>query len=111
MELVSSSITRRQFVVGASVAGAGLLAGCGRLPWQAQQSVHRIGYLIPAGAAARQNFLQGLHDHGYVEGQNVFIEARDAEGHLERLPALAADLVTRQVDVIVTLGGPATTAA
>jgi len=66
-----------------------------------------IGYLhfaspSHAGAAA---FLQGLRDAGYVEGHHVAIEYRWAEGRYERLPALAKDLVERQVDVIVA-GGP-----
>jgi putative ABC transport system substrate-binding protein len=56
-------------------------------------------------------FRQGLGDSGYVEGHNVAIEYRWAEGHYDRLPALAADLVGRKVDLIVTGGPPATLAA
>jgi hypothetical protein len=51
-------------------------------------------------------FHQGLNETGYVEGQNVAIEYRWAEGRYDRLAALAADLVDRKVDVIVTSGGP-----
>src|SRR5205085_4288885 len=50
-------------------------------------------------------FRHGLRDLGYVEGQNLVIEFRSAEGHVERLPALAAELVQRNVDVLVA-GGP-----
>src|SRR5262249_56483284 len=56
---------------------------------------------VPIGEA----FRHGLRDLGYVEGQNLAIEFRSAEGHVERLPALADELVQRQVDVLVA-GGP-----
>src|SRR6059036_526969 len=64
----------------------------------------RIGYLATDLAASphlREAFRQGLRDLGYVEGRNVVIEYRDAEGKFERLPALAAELVALKVDVIV----------
>ncbi len=64
--------------------------------------VARIGFLAADRMpAAYQSFLQGLRDHGYVEGRNVVIEYRSAEGKIERLPALAAELVGLKVDVIV----------
>jgi putative ABC transport system substrate-binding protein len=56
-----------------------------------------------AGALAA--FHQGLRETGYVEGQNVVVEYRWAEDHYDRLPPLAADLVARRVDVIITQGG------
>ncbi|MBI3029708.1 MAG: ABC transporter substrate-binding protein [Candidatus Rokubacteria bacterium] len=86
----------------------------------AQQPVKvaRIGVLLPGSApspsapsAALEAFLGGLRELGYVEGQNVAIEYRWAEGKLARLPDLAADLVRLKVDVIVTLGTPGVQAA
>jgi putative ABC transport system substrate-binding protein len=79
-------------------------------PVNAQQKpMPVIGYLSgfspgpsPSYVAA---FRQGLRERGYVEGQNVAIEYRWAEGHNDRLPALAADLIARKVDVIATAGG------
>src|SRR5574341_417883 len=77
---------------------------------EAQQAakVARIGFLVANLAALphlREAFLQGLRDLGYVEGRNVVIEYRDAEGKSERLPALAAELVALKVDVILAVGG------
>jgi len=76
--------------------------------------VARIGFLgLHPGANLhlRGAFLQGLRDLGYVEGRNVVIEYRSAEGKLERLSALAAELVALKVDVIVTGGGAPTALA
>jgi len=75
----------------------------------------RIGFLnvgTPATSPARQEvFRQGLRDLGYVEGKNIVIEWRYAEGKPDRLPAIAADLVRLKVDVIVTGGGISTRSA
>src|SRR6516164_8062569 len=68
---------------------------------QQPKKVPRIGYLASIGAAPNKAFLQGLHDLGYVEGKNIFIEFRTTEGKSERLPKLAAELVRLKVDVIV----------
>jgi putative ABC transport system substrate-binding protein len=75
-----------------------------------QKATPVIGYLSSGSPDVAAPFLatfrQGLSETGYVEGQNVAIEYRWAEGHYDRLPALAADLVGRKVDVILTGGGP-----
>ena len=84
---------------------------------QAQQptKIARIGYLTgatPIGQAARiEAFRQGLRELGYVEGKNIVVEYRYAEEKLNRLPALAAELVRLKVDVIVTGGSGNTRAA
>jgi putative ABC transport system substrate-binding protein len=76
--------------------------------------IARIGFLSlyqGGDSRSRVGFIQGLHELGYQEGRNVVIESRDAEGHLERLPGLAAELVARNVDVIVAPSTPAAQAA
>src|SRR5438445_1429194 len=78
---------------------------------QEAAKVARIGYLSAnraAGLHLQEAFLQGLRDLGYVEGRNLVIEYRDAEGKLDRLSTLAAELVALKVDVIVA---PSTVAA
>ncbi len=86
----------------------GLLAA--PLPVEAQQSKKdpRIGYLSAASRSAltarTESFRQGLRDLGYVEGKNIVIEYRYAEGKLDRLSGLAAELVRLKVDVIVATG-------
>ena len=72
---------------------------------------HRIGFLGNSTAALERNlvepFRQGLRERGYVEGQDVVIEYRWAEGNYERFPGLIAELIGLKVDVIVTAGTPA----
>ena len=105
-------IDRRTFVGG--VAGALLAAP---LAARAQQAgkVYRIGILeaIPAAqnAANLEALRKGLRDLGYVEGRNLIIEYRSADGRAERFPDLASELVRLKVDLIVTRGTPAARAA
>jgi putative ABC transport system substrate-binding protein len=81
---------------------------------EAQQptKIPRIGYLagssLSALSARIEALRQGLRELGYVEGKNIVIEWRFADGKLDRLPALAAELVRLKVDIIVTAGGAAT---
>src|SRR5438067_13064511 len=84
---------------------------------QPATKVYRIGRLLSTGQplpeshAYEEAFRQGLRELGYVEGQNLVLEYRYAEGSAERLPDLAAELVQRKVDVIVAGGVPAIRAA
>ena len=103
-------VDRRGFLVAAGTLLAAPLVA------EAQQAanVTRIGYLshnLAASSHLRDAFLQGLRELGYVEGRNVVIEYRYAEGKPERLPALAAELVALKVDVIVTVSNTTALAA
>ena len=95
---------RRDTVLALLAIGARPLAA------DAQQAakVARIGYLsagLTSEPQLRDAFVQGLRDLGYVEGRNVWIEYRSAEGKLERVPALAAELIALKVDAIFVAGG------
>ena len=96
---------RREFV--ALLSGAAAWTFPGRA--QPQPTMPVVGYLGPESPqtfASRVNaFRDGLAQAGYVEGRNVAIEFRWAEGHYDRLSALAADLVDRQVALLVAPGG------
>src|SRR5215831_7063481 len=92
-----------------------LFALCSSAQAQQPKKTPRIGYLIgssPSADAARyEAFRQSLRELGYVEGKNIVIESRNAEGKSDRFPALVAELVRLKVDVIVTSGANTTRAA
>ena len=94
--------TRRELLIA---LGAGALAWAGAARAQAPAKVRRMGLLSPFSpsdtALGHQAFRQGLRDLGWVEGKNIKIEYRYAEGRSDRLPDLAGDLVRLKVDVIV----------
>jgi ABC-type uncharacterized transport system substrate-binding protein len=97
-----------------ALTALGILAA--PLTAEAQQpaNVARVGVLWPGGAATlavrMEAFRQGLRDHGYVEGRNLAFELRYADGRTERLPKLAAELGSLDLDLITPLGGQATRA-
>jgi putative ABC transport system substrate-binding protein len=106
---------RREFItlLGGATTGAAICPLAARA--QKGAKVPRIGYLgyssPPLERHLVEAFQQGLRSIGYVDGQNVAIEYRSAEGKLERLPALATELVGLNVDIIVTLATPGALAA
>ena len=105
---------RRDFItLISSAAAAWPLAARAQQP---SAKIPRIGYLSPSSAsggflARDEAFRQGLRDLGYVEGRNIVIEYRFAEGKFDRLPELAAELVRLEVDVIVAVVTQASLAA
>jgi putative tryptophan/tyrosine transport system substrate-binding protein len=101
---------RRAFI---GTLASGLLAAPLDAEAQPAREVHRIGFLHSGSPTSRlvDGFRQGLRELGWVEGQNVVIDYRFAEGRSEPLPDLAAELVRLKVDVIVAVGAPAARAS
>jgi len=110
-------VVSRQWSVVSLTLSALLLALCISAEAQQPGKLPRIGILLPWSPASDvslsflEGLRQGLHELGYVEGQNFAIEFRYAEGVSKRFPNLAAELVRLKVDVIVTTAGPPTRAA
>jgi putative ABC transport system substrate-binding protein len=97
---------RRAFIAGLGSAAAWPVVARGQ-----QQAMPLVGFLYPGatqvGAGLEAAFRNGLSEEGYIEGKNLAIEYRLAEGHYDRLPALAADLANRKAAVIAAVGGTA----
>jgi putative tryptophan/tyrosine transport system substrate-binding protein len=105
---------RRAFLAGSAALLAAPLAAPLAAEAQPPGKVYRVGFLGNSTAALEANlvgpFREGLRELGYVEGRNIAIEYRWAEGQYERFPVLIADLLAQKVDVIVTAGTPASLA-
>jgi putative tryptophan/tyrosine transport system substrate-binding protein len=101
-------ILMRNFFIGFALS-AMLFALCASTEAQQPKKVPRIGYLNSADAASESSRFEAirlaLRPHGYIEGQTIASEYRHAEGKLDQLPELAAELVRLRVDLIVVLGG------
>ena len=93
---------RRDFIQGIAVSSAWPVAA------RAQQTMPVVGLLAATSVLYWQSksIQKGLNEGGYVEGRNLAIMYRSADGQLDRLPALAADLVDSKVSVIFAVGGP-----
>ena len=112
--MTTRAISRRRSAVRPAL-GLLLLWLCVHANSQQAPKIPRIGYLSPTSPSVSptriEAFRQGLRELGYIDGKNIVIEHRFAEGKLDRLPGLAADLVRLKVDLIVTTGPTITRAA
>jgi hypothetical protein len=108
------SMERRAFM---GIMAGGLLVAPRAAEAQEAGKVARIGYLVPGSLespearASLDAFRQGLREQGYVEGQNLLIEYRGADGKIERLPGLAIELARLKLDLIVAGATPGARAA
>ena len=109
-----SQVRRRRFLIGAGALFAAPLAAKAQLP----AKVNRVGYVVTtapvselASIPSTTGFLKGMRELGYIEGKNLMLEWRSAEGKFERFPEIIRELVSIKVDVIVTSANPATRAA
>jgi putative ABC transport system substrate-binding protein len=107
---MAATVTRLSLMLAISIFAASLAAHA-----QPAGKIYRIGYLSSGSSTTaphlREAFLQRLRELGWVEGQNIVIDYRAAEGRSDRLPDLAAELVRLKVDIIVALATPDTAAA
>lgn len=105
-------VQRRHFLLGSSALLASPLTSFAQQP---REKVSKVGFLISETASDSSVRIEamrsGLRDHGYVEGKNLVLETRTADGNYARLPELAATLVQMKVDVLVAFGTKAVLAA
>ena len=107
-----SKARRRQFLIAAGALLAAPLPGFAQQPAATLPRIGFLGVATPEAWATRVDALRaGFRDLGYIEGKNIVIEYRYAQGQYDRLPELAAEFVRLKVDVIVTHAGPGALAA
>jgi putative ABC transport system substrate-binding protein len=105
-------VSRRKFIL--LLAGTALswpIAAAGQTPRKTPRVGYIIGSTLEAGEHIFEAFRQGLREQGYIEGETIQLEVRWAEGRSERIPALVAELVDLNVDVLVVANSPAALAA